>query len=326
MTVQGGTRALEDIVVVPRNGYVNRLQAWASSAILAAELDVPLRVAWEPEPVAPADFIELFAPPRPGLSLIEANDLRIRLGDAHENLPRYLSVDEGRRLVVLAGHDRGEQAFMEQLLPALEHACQPTTLLIVAGGHFHLPGSTGFEAQRRHFYRQLPWSEAVRSGTDTVLAGRADFLGLHVRQTDRSVSAPRPRAIRAAIGALARQTRVRSVFVAADTDEARERWLAELADLGLDGWAAPDPALDRSTARAGVDAMIDWRVLSRSRALVYSRASSFGEEAAVAADAVQLSLPLTASESLQRSRRAAAVGRSLVTYPRRRLAQGRKPS
>jgi hypothetical protein len=319
-------RALEDIVVVPRNGYVNRLQAWASSAILAAELDVPLRIAWDPEPVAPADFGALFAPPRPGTSLIGVEDLRSRLGGTHQELPRHLSVDPDRRVVVLAGHDRGEQVFMDQLLPALEHACQPTTLLIVAGGRFHLPDSTGFEAQRRHFYRQLPWSDAVSSGTDTVLDGRQDFLGLHIRQTDRSVSAPRPRAIRAAIGTLAQQTGLRSVFVAADTDEARERWLAELADLELTGWAAPDPALDRSTARAGVDAMIDWRVLGRSRALVYSRASSFGEEAAVAADAVQLSVPLTASGPLQRSRRAAAAGRSLVTYPRRRLAQGRKPS
>lgn len=40
---------LDRIVVVPRNGYVNRLQGWASAAILAAQLDASLHVLWEPE-------------------------------------------------------------------------------------------------------------------------------------------------------------------------------------------------------------------------------------------------------------------------------------
>lgn len=326
MTGHQGALTLEEIVVVPRNGYVNRLQAWASSAVLAAQLDVPLQVAWQPESVAPAAFDELFVPGPPGAIWLHDDDLRARLGRPHEDLPRYLSVDEQRRLVVLAGHDRGEQVFMPDLLPALRHPCRPTTLLIIAGGRFHLPGSTDVEADRRRFYRHLPWSQAVTRATDAIVGEQRDFIGLHVRQTDRSISAPRRRAIRAAISGLARTRGLTSVFLAADTEEARVRWLDDLADLGLAGWAAPAPALDRSSAKAGIDAMVDWRILGRSVALVYSRASSFGQEAAVAADAVDTSLPLSASSALQRSRRAAAVARAALTYPQRRLAQGRNPS
>lgn len=326
MTEQPAAPALQDIVIVPRNGYVNRLQAWASSAILAAEWDVPLRVAWEPEAVAPAAFADLFVPGRPGTALLPAAELRSRVGGSHEDLPRYLTVDEPRRLVVLAGHDRGEQAFMDRLSDTLRHPCQPTTLLIIAGGRFHLPGSTGFEAQRRSFYRQLPWSDAVVTRTASAMAGHRDFLGLHVRQTDRSTTAPRPRAIREAISGLAGRTGIRSVFVASDTAEGRRHWLAGLAALGLDAWSAPEPTLDRSTASAGIDAMVDWRILGQSRGVVYSAASSFGDEAAVAADAVATSVPLSASATLQRYRRAAAVSRSAATYPRRRLGQGKNPS
>ena len=116
------------------------------------------------------------------------------------------------------------------------------------------------------------------------------------------------------------------MFVAADTPASRLRWLDEARALGLTGWSAPEPEFDRTSVQAAVGAMIDWRILGMSRALVYSRESSFGEEAAVAADAVGTSIPLSASSQRQRARRAAAVGRSLAHYPQRRWSQGRKPS
>lgn len=323
---EDGTRALDNVIVVPRNGYVNRLQAWASSAILAAELDVPLNVAWEPEPAAPALLTDLFVPDRPGVSPLSTDALRARVGMDHAQLDRYLWVDESRRLVVLAGHDRGEQVFMPSLPAALSHPCEPTTLVIIAGGKFHLPGSTGFEEQRRLFYRRLPWSAAVSSRTEAAAAGHDDFIGLHIRETDRAVTAPTRRQVRDAIVALAERAGVTSVFVAADSDAARVRWLEEVAAVGLSGWSAPEPELDRSSARAGVDAMVDWRLLGLSRGLVYSRESSFGEEAAIAVDAGLTSIPLSAGRVRQRSRTAVALGRSAVGYPRRRWAQGRKPS
>lgn len=322
----GDTPALDAVIVVPRNGYINRLQAWASSAILAAELDVPLSVVWEPEPVAPAAFTDLFVANRPGVGLMSSDALTARVGRGHAELDRYLWVDVPRRLVILAGHDRGEQEFMPALEEALRHPCAPTTLVIIAGGRFHLPTSTGFDEQRRHFYRRLPWSAAVAHRTERAVADRRDFIGLHIRETDRAVTAPTARALRAGLGTLVDRTGITSVFVAADTSGARERWLDEVAALGLSGWTAPEPELDRSSAHAGVDAMVDWRVLGMTRGLVYSRESSFGEEAAIVAGSAGTSVPLAASAARQRSRTAAALGRAALTYPRRRWTQGRKPS
>ncbi len=210
---------------------------------------------------------------------------------------------------------------------ALDHPCRPTTLLIIAGGRFHLSSrqrvrgaasallpATSLERRRSRSARTSRLA-IVRTSSACTCGRRTGRCPPHGLARSATPSANWPT-----------RTGISSVFVAADTPEGRVQWLAELELLGLSGWSAPEPNLDRSTAGAGVDAMVDWRVLSRSRGIVYSRASSFGEEAAVAADVVEVSTPLSASDGLQRTRRAAALGRALMTYPRRRLAQGRNPS
>lgn len=320
------TTTLERVIVLPRNGYANRLQAWASSAILAAHLDVPLEVAWEPQPIAPAGAADLFTSDRPGATFLTSADLRARIGGDHQDLPRYLTIDPSRQVVCLAGHERGEQVFMPDLAAALGHASRPRTLLVIAGGKFHLPGALAFAEQRSRFYAQLPWSAGIRAGTDAALAGHSDFIGLHIRETDRSIAAPTPGAIRGAVAALAERSGLTSLFIAADTLSARQRWLGEARSLGLSAWTTPEPALDRSAISAGIGALIDWRILGMAQSIVYSRESSFGEEAAVATGCIGASLPLSASSGLQRIRRAEALGRAAVTYPRRRWGQGRKPS
>ena len=326
MTSVGAATSLQQIIVVPRNGYVNRLQAWASSAVLAAEFDVPLRVAWEPEAIAPAAFARLFFEGRPGSTTMSPGELESLLGTHHSNLSRYLTVQESRRTIVLAGHDRGEQEFMPSLTSALMHPCEPTTLVIIAGGKFVLGDDSAFESRRRQFYRALPWSEEVEEHTSRARRGRGEFIGLHIRETDRSMSAPDRRAVSQALTTLAHETGITSVFLAADTEGARVSWLAALTALGLYGWTAPVASLDRSSTEAAIGAMVDWRVLGESRGLVFSRASTFGAEAAVAANAVTVSHDLSASPLRQRARSLARAGRSAITLPRRRLVQGKNPS
>ena len=155
--------SLRRVIVVPRNGYANRLQAWASSAILAAELDASLEVCWEPEAAAAAPASDLFAPQLIDRQFIADSHLARDLGTATADLPRYLTLDRDRGLIVLAGHDRGEQAFMSELIDLLGHACSPHTLVIVAGGKFHLPDGGDFVMQRRVFYQRLQWSPQVDS-------------------------------------------------------------------------------------------------------------------------------------------------------------------
>ncbi len=318
--------SLDRIILIPVNGYANRLQAWASSSVLAAQFGVPLEIHWEPESVAPATSHDLFSSPAQGSSFVSREDVCSHLGTDPANADRYLSVLPEKRLVTLAGHDLGEQAFMADLVPALRHSCAPTTLLIIAGGKFHLPGNEDFAEQRRSFYQSLSWAHEIMERVSQTRAGRSDSLGLHIRETDRSVAAPTRQSIRRALRLLQERTGVSDVFLAADTLGARRRWQDELVGLGLHPWSTRNPDLDRSSAAAGVDALVDWVLLSQTLGVVYSRESSFGEEAVVAGGSAKISVPLTAPQRLQRYRRTTALARTALTYPQRRMSHGRNPS
>lgn len=315
------THHLERIIVVPRNGYANRLQAWASAAILGAELDVPVSVLWEPQPVATASATDLFGARVVQRSFITGVQVDAIVGVGHEELPRYLHVDRERGTVSLAGHDLGEQAFMDRLGWALADDCRPHTLLVIAGGKFHLPEAEGFTRQRAVFYSTLEWSEPINLHVSQLLADRPPYLGLHIRQTDRSSTAPPARAIRHALNGLHDGTGLESLFIAADTEQAREQWRAIATLHGLTPWTSEATAFDRAEVEAGVAALVDWIVLGRSRALVYSAASSFGEEAAVATGHADDCLALSASPALRRLRDARSEFGSIVRMPMRRLSR-----
>lgn len=311
--------ALERIVVVPVNGYVNRLQAWASASILGAELDVPVQVLWEPEAIAAAPADVLFAPQRVRMSFVAADEVQALLGARHQDLPRYLRIDRDRRAVFLAGHDRGEQIFMDSLVEALQEPSAPTSLVIVAGGTFSLPGTQGLAEQRRRaFYRQIEWHPVISNRVASELQGRAPFIGLHVRGTDRSREAPTKRVMLHAISNVAATRGLQDVFIAADSHQARQDWLERVAALGLHPWSTGKIVFDRGESEAGVDAIVDWIVLGSAQAVVYSAASSFGREAAVAADDTGTSVGLHASATRQQVRAALTLGKSVVTFPSRR--------
>jgi hypothetical protein len=309
---------LDQVVVVPRNGYVNRLQAWASAAILAAQLDAPLRIMWEPEEPARAAPDELFDPSLVRRSFWERARLDALVRGPHEQLPRYLTHDRDRGLIVLAGHDRGEQAFMGPLAAMMLGLEEPTSLLIIAGGKFQLPTDEDFTRQRHVFYRRLSWHPDLDVRVDEQLRAHPTYVALHVRGTDRSLEAPTARTVRDGLLALADATDERSLFIAADSAASRDRWSDEAAVLGFSPWSVVAVEHDRSMPHAGRDAMLDWRLLGASSALVYTAASSFGEEAAVATGNVEGCIPLSATASRQRLRAAATVGRAAATYPRRK--------
>jgi hypothetical protein len=306
------------VVVVPRNGYVNRLQAWASGAILAAQLDVPASVMWEPEDPAPAPAEELFDPAMVRRTFWDRSRLDTLVGGRHEDLPRYLALHRERRLITLAGHDRGEQAFMGELAGLLLRLDEPTTLLIIAGGKFHLPTQDDFTMQRSVFYRRVAWHPDLDERVDAELRDRSPYAALHVRGTDRSLEAPTARTIRDGLQQLSETTDERSLFVAADTPQGRDHWSREAADLGFSPWSVSAIDHDRSAASAGRDAMLDWRLLGHSTALVYTAASSFGEEAAVATGNFADCIPLAATPARQKARAGAQLGRAAITYPRRK--------
>jgi len=308
---------LEEVILVPRNGLGNRLQAWSSAAILAAQLDVPLKVMWEPEAAAPAPAGDLFDLGRIEQTFVNREYLDAVLQVAHESTPRYLWEDADRRIVVLAGHDRGEQVFMADLLSLLAQSQNSRRLIIIAGGLFHMPPDVNFSRQREIFYRNLHWSSVVEEAVQVNRGEHHRYVALHIRQTDRSREAPSRRSIRAGLRALLTSTGVHDLYVAADTAEGRESWTVEAADLGFTPWTAEIIDFDRSRVSGAVSAALDWVLLSRAQAIVYPRASTFSAEAAVATGHEQECVALEASSVLRASRVMKQQITSAVTYPTR---------
>lgn len=71
------------------------------------------------------------------------------------------------------------------------------------------------------------------------------------------------------------------MFLSTDTDSARVEWVKRLKDLGLIAWMSDANTFDRQDYRSASDALVDWILLGRAEAIVYSSASSFGHEAAI---------------------------------------------
>lgn len=312
---------LARIVAVPRNGYVNRLQAWASTSALGDHWQVPVALCWDPESIAPATVHDLFDEAKVD-DLIDPAELTELLGYQHPDHPRYLTHIPERDLIVLAGHDRGEQVFMEDLAELVRVSPPRTQLIIIAGGHFGVTDAISQRAQRCAFYGKLPWSRAILQHSESLIHEHGDFLGLHIRTTDRSRQAPTNRQIVHALQDVRTETGLSSIFLAGDTREAFETWAIRVAALGIQAWGASTSNRNRESPEAGIEALIEWRVLGHARALVFTEASSFGAEAAVAAGEASVR-PLRASAGRQRLRGVADLARATVTLPQRRgwLAQ-----
>ena len=311
----GAIDHLEEVILVPRNGLGNRLQAWSSAAILAAQVDVPLKIMWEPEDAASASASDLFDLSRTEQTFVTRDYVDGVLGTAHESLPRYLWEDPHRGTIVLAGHDRGEQVFMAQLVAMLTRLEAPRRLVIIAGGLFHTPDDVNFMRQRQIFYKNLRWSDPIESVAREQLESHARYCALHIRQTDRSLEAPSRRSIEQGLRTLMATTGLHDVFVAADTAQGRNFWVAAAARMGFTPWTAHITEFDRRAVAGTVGAALDWVLLSRAQGILYPRASTFSAEAALASGHLPVSVPLEASPALRSIRKTKRLAHSAVTYP-----------
>lgn len=308
---------LERIIVVPRNGYINRIQAWASSSILAGSLEVPCQVMWEPEPVAAATAADFFTHEAVDTNFIARGELDDLLQVPHENLPRYLNVLGSTGIAVLAGHDLGEQHFMPQLLDLMNSSIHIHTLVIIAGGKFSFESTEIFARHRANFYSNLPWNPQIRERVSVRPAVAHSYVGLHIRGTDRAIAAPTTSSVVTALKTLTSASNSLSLFIAADTHEARLTWEQQAQSLGFVPWTLEPRSLDRSSIVAGVDAMADWICLGEASRIVYSATSSYAEEAAVATTHFEDCIALQAGPSRQGIRKASRLGRSVLTFPNR---------
>ena len=307
------------VVVVPRNGYANRLQAWASASALAEHIGVSAQVYWEPEDVAAAHPEDLFEDAWLTWRTISADELRDLIGSDHASIPRYLTHDEGRSVIRLAGHDRGEQAFMSELVALGRSLPTPQTLVIIAGGKFHVTGESQARTARQAFYRSLSWNSIIDDLVRKVIPSNGRYAALHVRTTDRSIEAPSRATIRRALEQVCHDFADRSLFVCADSPEACRCWSVEARNLGFEPWTVDEVEYDRSLPANGISAMVDWRLLAGAETVIHPSESTFSSEATVAGGSWDQSLPLTAGPWLRSARSFQRALDNAASFPRRRL-------
>lgn len=305
---------LARVVVLPLSGYINRLQAIASASIVANKCSADFSVCWTDINVSPAPASALFSSEFVAEHVITPEIFRDLSGFQPAEVPAYLKMHGN--VITLAGLDEGEQVFMTRLQKLLEQAPQPVTLVFSAGGNFSFSDAQTAIEQRGEWYRSFTFSSAVETRVNEIVAGRNPFVGVHLRYTDRSHETPLARNIYRAISTQVELSATDSVFIASDTRTARDKLFRKLEKAGLKPWTA-EVALDGAPKnQAGIDALVDWKVLTQARSSVYFAASSFGHEAAVAAGSLGTSTAL-AGHVIQRVRsRAKDLTGNLVNYPR----------
>ena len=126
-----------------------------------------------------------------------------------------------------------------------------------------------------------------------------------------------PRSIQRALETQAEQSGLSSVFIASDTDRARENWTARVERMGLRPFDLSESFASLAAATSAGPAMADWRVLGRSRRLVHFAESSYAVEACVAAGSWRESSALPTSSVRALAHRGWTLGRAGVTYPSR---------
>jgi len=319
---------VKQIVVIPRNGYVNRLQSMASAQILANRLECELLTCWEPETAAPASIESIFSSDLVCSQFITHSAFLALTGMEPHRVEPYLGVLElsvGTKAISLAGLDRGEQHFMRALQELIAVHPEVELLVISSGGRFALEGSpnetywdsVGFQEQRRAWYQTLPFTAEIKS-LSNVSAESEPFIGLHLRYTDRSHQTPTRKQISAAIGQVQSKTGVSKVFIASDSRVERDYWAQRLSADGHECWWHQTVGARRDQESGVIAALADWRTLGTSRAVVFFTESTFGYEAAVATGNFSDSIGLAPSTLLSRWIRTRILLTNIVTAPKRR--------
>ena len=274
---------IEEVVVFPMSGYINRLQTIASAAILADQLGAQLRICWIPFHLAPSLAEAVFSKNFCDEFLIAEDLARNEFLLDVDRIPLY--VNQSAQGVSLRGADKGEQALMAELEQAIQSGAS-RVLAIVSGGSFHrdVPGYSfeAFRQEKSNFYRALRLHPEIERSVNEMLGiHSAPYLGLHLRYTDRSSQAPLDRSIRKALTSQSKATGISSILVAADSVQSRDRWVSECRTLGLEPWYIDHSTMKREDPLSAHPALIDWKLLGHASRLVYFTASSFAVEAAV---------------------------------------------
>lgn len=313
------------VIVYPLSGYINRIQAVISARLLAEELGARLVVCWEPTELAPADAAMVLSPEFVTECVRTPDEALSEFGFSVDAIPDYFDLDTRAGRASIRGLDKGEQYFMPSLREALVDSPEISRIVLVAGGKFMLSGDASlteaqdveFRSRRALAYAELRLNPDIETHADSNIGDHRPYAGLHLRYSDRNHQAPTRAQIESSLADVKSRTGLTSLFIASDTKAELNHWTRAARDLGFEPWSAEPITLDRTDPRSALGALIDWRILGGSDAMVFFSESSFAEEAAVATGSWESCIGLSPSASRARLVRTSTIVRAVLTYPRR---------
>lgn len=272
------------LTVIPKNGLGNRFRGMASGWSLAQGLGRDLEVLWEPFDGSATRPNDLFETPEQ-FRFITSEEAAAR-GIRSKNIPIYLS--ELPELISLRGYDKGEQPFIREFVGLVK--AHPSRPAVIAAGNFFHPnagnqgGNSGVletltRPDRAALLNNLRFKQSILERAAKVRPV-GNYLGLHLRWTDRRKEAASPKRLLRTAMAISRRNKIKNIFICSDDAAIRSQAVEELEKAGFHVFFNPFPPARRDV-EGEKQAVVDFINLMHAGILVGSHASTFSTEAAL---------------------------------------------
>jgi len=251
------------LVVVPVNGFANRLRAVASAWTLSSTLKRKLCVYWPRSD----DMDKFFVPAFDEIFLTNdavPDSLFTNIAELPTDTKTY------------AGKHDGEQRFVPEII----RTPIDQTIILQSGGVFKPPKMTDKEYNKLKstFYNSLRLRPEihliVKQFIETHFTNKR-VLGVHVRRQDRKFETGPTNAFVDKISKLTNRFDI--IFLCTDDKDEETRIRNTVRALPI--VVHPKIDINRNTKEQFIDAVIDWYLLSNTDMILYSNGSSFGYEA-----------------------------------------------
>lgn len=241
-------------IVEVSNGLCNRLRALASGWIFAKYLNREFKFKWNPtKDIGFANFKNLFKNKEFEITDEEYNHLS-------KNASTYTSgIKTEVVLVTPISLDDSDVVILKQ----------------TGGNYKHADMSIQeFNSLKSDFYKSLQPIDTIQDRINSFIANNAlnTFVGVHIRRTDRKHITPSTEMF----GLYINRIKAKQVFLCTDDKNEIDNLKKYVKIIKY-----PKKIFNRNGKECVQEALIEWKLLSMCKLIVYSQASSFGYEACI---------------------------------------------
>jgi hypothetical protein len=229
------------------NGLMNRFRSIASSKILSEFTNREFLLNWKPEYVC-----------------------NVRISDLVEDGFFNIGYDVDRQNCYYhSGYEKGsEQPFIDEMI-----STDKEIIYLIAGGNFIPTGMSisEFNNKKSDFYSSIPFVERIRNESNNFFSKNDDYIGIHLRYTDRIEYSPTIDYVENIIN-----NNETNIFICSDDRNVLSNLKSKFGDRILTYYTTN---LDRSSIDGSQQAIIEWLILANSKKIYYSAGSSYSYEA-----------------------------------------------